>query len=276
MNKKAFWAVLIAATIAGISGVFIKSMQINPVSQAWLRMATPTLLTAIWLTATGVPLLQGNWPRMLLVSVLGTVRTVLFFMAYTYATIGNAVIIFYTFPIFSAIFSYLMLREQISRRQIMLLALAFTGILLAFSNQPFSLANQDILGMLAALGSAAIYALTVVLFKSESNNYSLPQLLFYQNAAGLFLLAPFFQFKQAIWSDYGIGISYGLLIGIVAFYLFFFGLKKLKAATASALMYMEVVSALTLSVIFYDEQFSAEMLLGALLIVSSSLLLKQK
>lgn len=276
MNKSAFWAVLVAAGIAGISGVFIKSMQINPVSQAWLRMTTPTILTAIWLVATGVPLLQGNWRKMTLISVLGTVRMVFFFIAYTYATIGNAVIIFYTFPIFSALLSKLILREQITRRQVILLGLAFLGILLAFSNKPFDLANADIIGMLAAMLSALVYALTVVLFKSESKNYSLPQLLFYQNAAGLFLLAPFFQFRQASSLDYSLGIGYGLLIGILAFSLFFFGLKRLKASTASALMYMEVVSALTFSVIFYGEQLTWTMILGAILIVSSSLLLKQK
>ena len=276
MNKRAFWAVLMAASIAGISGIFIKSMQINPVSQAWLRMATPTVLTAIWLSLTGVPLLQGNWPKMALVSVLGTVRMVLFFVAYTYATIGNAVIIFYTFPIFSALLSKLILREQITRRQIILLSFAFLGILLAFSNKPFDLANNDIIGMLAAMGSALIYALTVVLFKSESKNYSLPQLLFYQNVAGLFLLAPFFQFSQATGLDYSLGIGYGILIGILAFSMFFFGLKQLKASTASALMYMEVVSALTLSVIFYQEQLTWTMILGAILIVGSSLLLKRK
>lgn len=276
MNKAAFWAVLIAASIAGVSGLFIKSMQINPVSQAWLRMATPTVLTAIWLTLTGVPLLQGNWRKMSLVSVLGAVRMVFFFVAYTYATIGNAVIIFYTYPIFTALLSKIILREQITRRQVILLIVAFTGILLAFSNKPFDLANDDIIGMLAAMASALIYALTVVLFKSESKNYSLPQLLFYQNAAGLFLLVPFFQFREAVAMDYSLGIGYGLLIGILAFSLFFFGLKKLKASTASALMYMEVVSALTLSVLFYDEQLTWTMILGALLIVSSSLLLKRK
>lgn len=272
----AFWAVLLAASIAGLSGLLIKSMQINPVSQAWLRMATPTVVTAIWLVMTGVPLLQGNWKKMSLVSVLGTVRMIFFFIAYTYATIGNAVIIFYTFPVFSALLSKLILKEKITPRQVILLIMAFIGILLAFSNKPFDLANNDLIGMLAAMASALIYALTVVLFKSESKNYSLPHLLFYQNAAGLFLLAPFFQFREATTLDYSIGIGYGLLIGILAFSLFFYGLKKLKASTASALMYMEVVSALTLSVIFFEEQLTLPMILGAILIVGSSLLLKSQ
>lgn len=275
MRTSAFWAVLLAASIAGVSGLFIKSMDINPVSQAWLRMSTPTLLTGLGLWWSGLPLLLGNWKKMALVSVLGTLRMVLFFAAYTYATIGNAVIIFYTFPIFSALLGKMIIKEHISRRQIFLLGMAFSGIVLAFSNKPFSLENNDMIGMLAAMASAFIYALTVVLFKSESKNYSLGHMLFYQNAAGMILLAPFFQFHKATALDYSLGIGYGVLIGVGVFALFFYGLKRLKASTASALMYMEVVSAITLSVIFYQEQLSLSMILGALLIIGSSFLLKK-
>lgn len=275
MKTSAFWAVLIAASIAGLAGLFIKSMEINPVSQAWLRMSTPTILTGIWLLWSGLPILQGNWRKMTFVSILGTIRMVLFFAAYTYATIGNAVIIFYTYPIFTALLGKIIIKEQISRRQVVLLSMAFIGIILAFSNKPFTLNNDDIVGMLAAMASALIYALTVVLFKSETRNYSLGHLIFYQNAAGLVLLAPFFQFQKATLTDYSLGIGYGLLIGVLVFALFFYGLKKLKASTASALMYMEVVSAITLSVIFYQEALSITMILGAMLIVGSSLLLKR-
>jgi drug/metabolite transporter (DMT)-like permease len=75
--------------------------------------------------------------------------------------------------------------------------------------------------------------------------------------------------------DYGLGIIYGVLIGVLVFGLFFFGLKRLKASTASALMYMEVVSAIVLSAIFMKEVLSVSMIVGACLILGSSLLLKR-
>ena len=275
MKTSAFWAVLVAACIAGATGLFIKNMSISPVSQAWLRMTTPTVVMAIWMWWEGIAFFRGKWKKMTMISVLGTLRTILFFIAYTYATIGNAVIIFYTFPIFSAILGIVLLREQVGRRQQMLLLMAFAGIVLAFSNKPFSLENNDFIGMLAALGSALIYALTVVLFKSESRHYSWKELVFYQNFSGAILLLPFFQFSKALPLDYTLGISYGLLIGVLVFSLFFFGLKKLPASIASALMYMEVVSAIVLSTIFMGEQLSWPMVIGGILILMSSLLLKK-
>ncbi|MEO0339189.1 MAG: DMT family transporter, partial [Bacteroidota bacterium] len=125
-----------------------------------------------------------------------------------------------------------------------------------------------------SLLSAIIYALTVVLFKSETQNYSWKELIFYQNFAGLFLLAPFFQFAKAVPMDYTLGLSYAALIGLGTFGLFFYGLRRLKASVASALMYMEVVSAITLSYFFMGEVLTWTMLVGAALIIGSSLLLK--
>jgi drug/metabolite transporter (DMT)-like permease len=224
----------------------------------------------------GIPFFRGRWKKMLLISVLGTVRTVLFFVAFVYATMGNAVVMFYTFPIFAAGFGFLIIRERTSLRQRLLLGMAFTGILLAFSNQEFSFQDRDCMGMTAALLSAIVYALTVVLFKSESQNYSLKELVFYQNLAGLLLLWPFFEWQVAGPQDYALGLSYGLLIGVGVFTLFFYGLKRLKAATASALMYMEVVSATLAGILVMGEPISWNLILGGLLIIGSSLLLKRR
>lgn len=208
------------------------------------------------------------------ISVLGTIRMVFFFAAYYYTSIGNAVIIFYTFPIFVALFGFWIIKEQVTQRQILLMVIAFAGIILVFSNKEFSFKSLDFIGMLASLLSAIIYALTVVLFKSETKNYSWKELIFYQNFMGLFLLLPFFQLSKATTMDYTLGLSYATLIGLGVFGLFFFGLRRLKASVASALMYMEVVSAIVLSYLFMGEILTWPMLVGASMIIGSSVLLK--
>ncbi len=273
MNKQSFLAVLTAAIITGFSGVFIKTMAINPASQAWLRMGVPTIVTAIWMLSTGTPFLRGNWKKMVLTSVLCTVRILLFFAAFTNTSIGNAIIVFYTFPIFSAIFGYFFLKENITSKQKILLFIAFLGIILAFSDKEFSFKNEDFIGITAALLSAIVHAITVVLFKSESTDYTRTELLFYQNFVGFLILAPFFQFATATVTDYSLGISYGLLVGTVGYGLFFYGLKKLKASTTTALMYMEVVSAVIFGYFFFNEQLSLFTILGGALIIGSSFLL---
>jgi len=273
MNSKAFWAVFVAAIMAGTAGLFIKSMEINSFSQTWLRTAVPTVITVVWMLSTRTRFFHGNWKKMLGISVLGTIRLLFFFLAFNLTSIGNAVILFYTYPILSAALGFVILKEVISKRQLVLLFIAFLGILLAFSQKEFSFNNQDFLGMLAALGSALVFALNVVLFKSETKNYSRKELLFYQNFAGSLILLPFFEFSIATNLDYTLGITYGFFIGIGTYFLFFYGLKRLKAATASALMYMEVVSAIILGVWIMNEELSLTMILGGIMIVGSSFLL---
>lgn len=275
MKKKAFWAVLTAATIAGFTGLFIKNMTISPASQAWLRMGVPAIVMGIWMRLSEIPFFQGNWKTMITASVLNTVRMLFFFAAYVYTSIGNAVIMFYTFPIFAAILGSLVLKEKISQRQKILLGVAFLGILFAFSHKEFSFEDTDFLGMVSAVLSALIYSYTVILFKSESHNYTPQEMLFYQNISGLVLLFPFFEFGNANLNDYALGMSYGVLIGIIGFGFFFYGLKQLKASTAAALMYMEVVSALIISYIVMGELLSFSMIIGGVMIIGSSFLLGQ-
>jgi len=275
MKNKAFFVVLSAAILVGTSGLFIKHMSINAVSQAWLRMGVPAIFTAIWMLVNGVPFLRGNWKKMTLTSVIATVRLLLFFVGFIYTSIGNAIILFYTFPIWAAILGSIFLKEKISQKQKRLLILAFLGIIFIFSQKEFSLDNKDFIGMMASLASAFFHAVTVILFKSEGDNFSKNEILFYQNIIGFLVLIPFFQYSEATPTDYLLGISYGALVGIVGYGLFFYGLKKLMASTASAIMYMEVVSAVILGYLFLGERLSSSMLIGGVIVVGSSFLLGQ-
>lgn len=275
MKNQAFFAVIFAAILVGTSGLFIKHMSINAFSQAWLRMGVPAIFTVIWMLVKGIPFFRGNWKKMTLTSVIATVRLLLFFVGFIYTSIGNAIILFYTFPIWAAILGSVFLKEKISQKQKGLLVLAFLGIVFIFSQKEFSLADRDFIGMMASLASAFFHAVTVILFKSEGDNFSKNEILFYQNIIGFLVLIPFFQYSEATPKDFILGISYGALVGIVGYGLFFYGLKKLMASTASAIMYMEVVSAVVLGYLFLEERLSPSMLIGGVIVVGSSFLLGQ-
>ncbi|MEL6867718.1 MAG: DMT family transporter, partial [Bacteroidota bacterium] len=139
----------------------------------------------------------------------------------------------------------------------------------------FSLVDRDFIGMVASLAAAFFHAVTVVLFKSEGDNFSKNEILFYQNILGFLILFPFFEYTTASPKDYALGIAYGVLTGLIGYGLFFYGLKRLMASTASALMYMEVVSAVTLGYLFLGERLSGAMIIGGMIVVGSSFLLGQ-
>ncbi len=278
MKRGALYAVIICALLAGTNGLMIKYMStMTASSMAWFRATIPAGIFTIWMLQNKIPFFRGNYKKMLGASVINAGRIYLYLIAFIYTSIGNAVILFYAWPIFVSMLSVLFLKEKIDKYQIGLLFLAFFGLILAYSNQSFSFEDQDFIGMLAAVGAAIGYAITVIIYKSESDNYDKNELIFYQNIASVFLFFPlFFQnLPDIAWNHLGMAGIYGFLIGVVVFSLFFYGLKQLKASTASSLMYLEVVSAIILGFVFRNEVLSINMIVGGTLIVFSSFLLTQ-
>ncbi len=272
MTQKAIYAVVLCALIAGSNGILIKYMSsMNTGTIGWFRAIIPTLFVLPSLYKKDLLRLRGNYKVLLLASLINAGRMYLYLIAFTYTSIGNAVVLFYTYPLFVAAIESFFLKQKMSRNQLVLLCVAFTGIIITYAGKPFSFASRDFIGMLAAVGAAVGYAVTVILFKTESQNFSRNQLIFYQNIAGAILFIPFLTgIGQAQPEHLGIGVIYGLLIGIGVFKLFFFGLKYLPAATATSLMYLEVVSAILMGYFILDEALTLNMIFGGSLIVGSS------
>jgi len=277
MKEKAYLAVLTGATIGGVGGLFIKSMSIPATSIACLRMMVPCVLLGAWIWYSRVRFFRGNYKVMLGGSAVNAVRMYLFLAAFIYTSIGNAIIVFYTWPIFGTLLGVTLLKERITRRQVALLGLAFAGIIIAYINQEFSFDNQDFIGMSAAMGSAFLYALSVIIFKTETNNYTRNEIVFYQNIIGALVFIPFLIMNEPTPTpkDLTLAITYGFLVGVIAFSFFFFGLKHLEASRASMLTYVEVVSAVLLGYLVLGEVLSWNMILGGGCIILSTILLRQ-
>lgn len=277
MNKKAIYAIIICAILAGANGLLIKSMtSLSTGAIAWFRTGIPILILIPFLWKDGELHFKGNNKKMLLASLINAARMYLYLLAYIYTSIGNTVVLFYTYPIFVTIIEAIFFRKKIERNQSLLLLLAFTGIVTTYLGKPFSFQSNDFIGMLAAVGASIGYAVTVVLFKVENARYSKNQMVFYQNIVGALLFMPFLiALPSATLPDIGIGVFYGFLIGIVVFKLFFYGLKQLTAATATTLMYLEVVSAILIGYFILDEPITWNIVLGGILIVTSSYLISR-
>ncbi|MCP4136286.1 MAG: DMT family transporter, partial [bacterium] len=272
MKINPHFKVIIAAAIFGSSGAFVKYLGLPITSITFLRLAVPTLLMGYYFLLTRHRLTTQNIRLMLLASLLNAVRLFLYFTGYTYASIGNAVILLYTWPIFAAIFSVIFLKEKFRIYKFLLIFTAFAGIILIYSNKVLSFKDREFIGMAAIMLSAIIYSLTVIIFKKESLNFSRGETIFYQNLVGALLYFPFFfmnPFPEL--SRLAIGSTYAFLIGIAGFSLFFSALRKIKASTASLLTYFEVISALFFAVLFFDETITWNMLAGGSLIIIAAI-----
>ena len=276
MKTRAILAILLCACIAGTSGIFIKYMTtMDSGSLAWMRTGIPVLLILPFILYKRLGFFRSN-PRMVLIaSGLNATRMFLFFMAFIYTSIGTAIITLYTWPIWVSILGAIFLKEDFRIQQWIFLLTAFVGIIIAYSDQTFSLADRDFVGILAAVGSAFFYSWTVIVFKKEIKNYHPLEIVFYQNLIGAVVFFPFLWMimPSVDVTHLQVGVCYALIVGVGVFGLFFYGLNYLKASVASSLMYVEVVSAIVLSYLILDDQLSPRMMMGGSLILISSFMI---
>lgn len=272
MGRKAFYAVVLCALIAGVNGLLIKYMSsMTAGSIAWFRTMIPIVVLAPGLFAQKSQLFRGNYKKMLLASSINAFRIYLYLIAFIYTSIGNAVVLFYSWPIFVSIIGIIFLKEKIKQSHLLLLLTAFAGLILTYADKSFSFENRDFIGMVAALFAAIGYAATVVIFKSETHNSDKNEMIFYQNIISAIIFIPFLTaLPEAHLEHIGVAVVYAVLIGVVVYKLFFFGLKYLPASTASSLMYLEVVSAIILSYFILQESLEWNTIVGACLILGSS------
>lgn len=277
MRQKAVLGVIIGALLAGLSGLFIKSASLPPTSYAFFRTLVPAFLMAVWMGYKKIPFFRGNYKTMLWGSAFNAMRMYFFFLAYIMTSIGNAVLISYTWPIFATVLGAIFLKEKVSPRNIALLFIAFSGIVLVYINKPFTFADKDFTGMSAALASAALYSCSIILFKKEADTYTRNEILFYQNVLSVLIFLPFALLQTPAPSliDIGISTSHGFILGTIGFGCFFYGLKYLPASTASALTYIEVVSALLVGVFWMNEELTWNMLAGGAIILGATSLMRK-
>lgn len=269
---------ILAGIIWGSSGIFVKYLNLPPTTVTFFRLAIPTLILLLFFIIKKIKLFHGNNKLILLASTLNAGRVYLYTVGFTFASIGNAIIVLYTWPVFTTIFGILFLKEKVPKRTFFLLFLALMGTALIYLHKEFSFSDKNFIGMTAMLFSAVIYALTVIIFKKESEKYSKYETIFYQNVIGSIIFIPFIFINKPLPTlpQTSIGIVYGALIGLVGFVFFFSALKKIKASTVSFLSYTEVVSAIILAVIFFQETLTWNMIVGGLFIILATTLIKKE
>ena len=278
MKLNPYLAIIIAATIGGSSGVFIKLIDLPATTITFFRMAVPVIVLLGYLHYKRTKLFRGNYRIMMVASVLNATRMFFFFVGYLYTSIGNAVIILFTWPIFGSLFSAIFLKEKVSVRTALLIGLAFTGIVVMYLNKEISFGNEDFIGMAAMLLSAILFSITAVIFKKELVYYSKTETIFYQNLVGAVAFLPLLFIYTPVPSAMQIGAAslYGFLIGIVAFTLFFYALRRLKMSHYALFTYWEVIAALFFGVLFFQKQITWNMLIGGSLILATGIMLRKE
>ncbi|WP_030006400.1 MULTISPECIES: DMT family transporter [Cyanophyceae] len=267
----------IATLILGTSGVFIKLAALSPLVMTFFRAGIPLIFVSGLFLYRREPLFWGATPFLLLISFLDAVRGLCYIIGFSYADLSSAVVILYTWPLFTTLLSWIFLKETIPRRNLWLLPCFILGIIVIYADAEISLSSRSFLGLTSVLIAAVLVASTVVMYKVKAADFSVYRLIFYQNLVAGVVSFPFLLGTQP-WPNlfqFTMGGIYGISIGIIGFMLFFSALSKLKASTTALLCYLEILSTIVCGIVFFQEELSVNIILGASLILGGSFCLKK-
>lgn len=276
MQFKTFVLVLITALIGGSVPVFMKIILkiIPPFSFTVIRFLL-ALIILIPLISIKKLILKNN-SKIVLVSLFATLNIILFSLAIriTSASIGQ--IIYTTVPIFSLIFSRVILRQQIKFKTIIGIILSLGGVLLIIVLPLFEKAvvlESNIFGNLMILIAAISYSLYGVLSKPMQKNYKPIEitLLFILVTLLSHSIIAFPEIKQV--NNWYPNISI-MLMGAV-FYVGLFGtafyylltqfvIKKASPIIASTILYLQPAATIFWAVLLLHETITPIFIIGTI------------
>lgn len=193
--------------------------------------------------------------------------------------VGTLLAVAYTSPIFVVILATIFLKESLTIKKVISVALGFVGLLFAIQFLPTAnYVGVSILGLIFALIAALGWGLYFLTLKPLLKKYHLFPILFY-NFLFCFLVFIFAQnpvtsFHQLTWSNFGY-ISIAAIVSTFLCYIFLLtGIKHIGASKASVLTYIKPPIAITLAFLLLQQIFTGWQSLGMAMIIGGVILLR--
>ena len=241
--------IAVASIIWGSNGVIINLVPLSSYVIAFFRVFVATITISVGILVTRKKnLFRVHYPlsRLFILGLLLCLGWGLLFEAMKRLPIAEAVLLNYTAPLFIAVLAVTFLKEKLSKRTIISLALSFIGIALIFVSHGNShLVERGIPGALIGLSAGLSYAVFVILSKqavAQTNNYSL---VLYSHLFASLILAPGLVTinPPPLNTTWPLLLILGTINTAFAVSLYFSGLNKIQAQEAAVLTYLEPVSA---------------------------------
>lgn len=264
-----FGTVVIFGKLALREGVSVSSMLA-------IRFAVAAMLLAGALLATRRPLLAARGERtgLTVLALCGyAVETFCFFSAAEHGTAAAVTLLFFTYPVFVTLASWLLGRGAPARLTIVALACAVAGAVVVATGGSLAI---DGIGVAFALGAAVTYTgylvgADAVLKRTNAMTSSMwvsagasAGLLAYALAAGQWA-GP--EGWGAWWPIAGMGLaSAGAFVALLA------GLRRVGAVRTSIVASTEPLAAALLGFVFLDERVSLALVAGGVLILAGAVI----
>jgi len=242
----------------------------------WRFFIAGLFMTAMALPVLKKPMYGGLFKSFLLCAVFYSSSTAFYFLSSIYIGTGLAMVIFFIFPLFVILLSWMFYKQKISPVYYIAIALILIGLVLLSHNTEIAL---DAIGILFAIFSAVLYAVYIVASKKQAgqlNPLLLTLMVCYSCSLVFFSVSIFhgsFVVPQAL---YVWGHIMGLAVICTALPILFtlYGLKYISAAKTSILSALEPVIVVIIGVLFLEEAITLKQVLGIVIILAAAILVQ--
>lgn len=278
-ERKAQGMIALSMLIFGTIGIFRRYI---PLPSSLLAMARGAIGTLFLLS---VMAMQKKRPDMALIRCKGVwlalsgalmgFNWILLFEAYNYTTVATATLCYYMAPIFVIMASPFLLRERLSGKKLICVAVALLGMVLV-SGVLSQEGTVSLTGVLLGLGAAVLYASVVLLNKRIGAMPAYDKTIVQLFSAAAVLL-PYVLLTEDVSQIAFTGGAVALLVVVgivhtgVAYALYFGSMDGLRAQTIALLSYIDPASAILLSALFLHEPIGIAEAVGAVMILGAAI-----
>lgn len=284
-----------AAVLWGLSGTaskYLLSHQVRPSDLLAIRTVIATTLIFLWLALTSPRLLRvhrADLPYFLILGMAGLAsHQFLYYLALERTSVGFALLLAYTAPIFLMTYGLLSKTERMTAGKALAALSALGGCALMVFGQAGGVGNASLIGGAFAIASAIMFAFYSVYSKRGLRHYDARTVLAYlflSAAVGWLLFRPpwtwpVMSYDLTIWS---VLLYLSAVVTLLPFGMYLASLRHIEASRANLTSMIEPVMATSLAWLWLGERMQpmqiaggAAVLCGVLLLQIESLVLTER
>ncbi len=267
---------ILSAFAFSLMSACVKSLQGRlPIAEIILaRSLFSLLITRIMIMRTKISPWGNNRKLLLLRGILGTLALFCVFHGISTLPLATATIIQYTYPTLTAIAAWLLLKEKISGKICFAVILGWAGVMIVA--EPLKLLNKEILfdlNVFIALMGALLTALAYICVRKLSKEENQLVIVYYFPLLSIPITIPLVLQTGLIPTSNELFLLLGVGLFTQLGQLWITkGLSIIPAAKACSINYAQVIFASFIGVIFFGEIVSLKIILGAILVLSATIL----
>lgn len=266
-ERKAIGFMFMATLLFATMNILVKYLDEIPVSQiVFMRSVVMMVLVAFLVYRKKINPLGTNRKLLILRGLFGTVGIALFFYTLHNMPLATAVVVHYLTPIFTVLISVIITRVNIKPIQWLFFIICFIGVLVVKGFDPRVETGPLVIGVLGTVGAALAY--NIIGFLKETEHHLV--IMFYFPFVTIPLVSIYILITgEWVWTN-TINWTMLTIIGVLTYFAQYFLTRAYQignVSKVSVMSYLGIFYALFFGYAFFNEWYSAVVILGLLLVV---------